>query len=168
MPLCNPGSVIYNTVYVNGTWTVCDKCYDLDRGDLWNVKILTESIKILKTGPESAQVGTTITFTFNVWNDGEVALENVYVYDPLFEKYRCTAWFYLAMTRTRRTTSWRSVSTGCSLFSSTIPADYLMGASCGELNNYACAHGSYNGVSTTWGDGWAVYVYDPACQPVPV
>jgi hypothetical protein len=46
----------------------------------------------------------------------------------------------------------------------TIPMGYLDGASCGELNNYACAHGSYGGVSTTWGDGWAVYVYDPACQ----
>ncbi len=95
VPLCSAGSVISNTVYVNGTWTECDKCYDLDDA-CWDVKILKQEIGILKTGPESAKVGETITFTFNVWNDGEVALENVYVYDPLFEKYGMQAIFYLA------------------------------------------------------------------------
>jgi uncharacterized repeat protein (TIGR01451 family) len=123
----------------------------------------------LKTGPESAQVGETITFFFDVWNDGEVPLENVYVYDPLFEDYEgMEAYFYLADDVDQDGVldvgeHWKfSVQF-------TIPADYLDGAACGQLNNYACAHGSYHGVSTTWGDGWAVYIFDPACQtPEPV
>jgi uncharacterized repeat protein (TIGR01451 family) len=165
VPLCSARSIIDNTVYVNGTWTVCNKCYDVDSA-CWSVEVKDLSINILKTGPESAQVGETITFYFDVWNDGEVALENVYVYDPLFADFvGMESYFYLASDDSEENDVLEVGEHWKFSVQFTVPADYLKGAACGGLDNYACAHGSYHNVSTTWGDGWAVYIFDPACQP---
>jgi uncharacterized repeat protein (TIGR01451 family) len=116
------------------------------------VQILEPSIWINKIGPENAYRGETITFTFTIINDGEVNLEDVYVYDPLLEKE-----YYIG-----------DLAVGASVAFTdtyTISVDFELGENGGELGNFAYAFGYFHGVETMFGDGWAVWIMPDPCPP---
>jgi len=146
---CGDCDSLTNIAYAEAWYSCCNcECYTMDY-DCWEIDILDLNISILKTGPEWATPGETITFTFNVTNNGEVPLTDVYVTDPLLGE----DWTYWI----------GDLDVGESVV---FTADYTI-PSCftgDKICNFAYAFGSYHGIETMWGDGWAVWIYHSPCD----
>jgi len=134
-------------------WYYGQCCYELEcmthDEDCHEVTILDQEITVLKTGPEMAEPGETITFVINVTNTGEVPLSNVSVWDPMLGM----EWYV------------GDLDVGESWYVSvnyTIPQCIDVEGIC----NWAYANGTYHGITVESGDGWAVWIYyDPCADP---
>jgi len=158
IPTCYDGECLDNTVFADATYQCCCEggfCGD-EAQDMWCVQILTESIKILKTGPENAVPGETVTFTMDVWNDGEVTLSDIVVYDVTLDMTFEVQGDLVPMG---------SIGANHAVwsFTYTIPSDFLGERPCGWLDNHAYVVGYYHGVQCHWADGWSVWVHQPDC-----
>jgi len=126
------------------------ECFTHDE-DCHEVTILEQELTIIKTGPEMAEPGDTITFVINVTNTGEVPLSDVMIWDPFLEMEWCIGELDVGE-------SWE------------VSVDYFI-PFCFEgdgVVNWAFGTGTYHGVTVEAGDGWAVYIYhDPCADPDP-
>ncbi|HEY4410793.1 MAG TPA: SpaA isopeptide-forming pilin-related protein, partial [Acidimicrobiia bacterium] len=75
-----PGSIVHNHVSVTGEDQFGRRPSAED--DAW-VHVLVPAIHIVKTGPATAHVGDTVTWTLTVTNPGNIGLRSVTVDDPL-------------------------------------------------------------------------------------
>ncbi len=126
------------------------ECFTHDE-DCHEVTILVQELTIIKTGPEMAVPGDTITFVINVTNTGEVPLSDVTVWDPFLEMEWSIGELDIGE-------SWE------------VSVDYTI-PFCFEgdgIVNWAFANGTYHGVTIESGDGWAVFIFqDPCADPNP-
>jgi len=157
---CFECDTLFNTVTVDAM-SQCG-CHD-EASDSWELDIVCLGLRVLKFGPEYAAPGALISFTFTVTNVGDVDLTNVYVWDPL-----TGITYYLADDSAEEDDilmvgeTWTFTDIDCYQ----IPADFLETNPDGELTNWVYVYGEYNGVSTMWKDGWAIWVTEDGCCPV--
>ncbi len=75
---------VHNVATVHGTSPANEHVTDDDPHDVLILPFgRPPAITLEKSGPEVAEIGDTITYTFDVTNTGETSLVDVYITDPL-------------------------------------------------------------------------------------
>ncbi|OPY31735.1 MAG: hypothetical protein A4E32_01337 [Methanomassiliicoccales archaeon PtaU1.Bin124] len=157
IPLCGECDCLTNYVFVDADYLSCNGNYYFAwDDDQVCTELLTESISLVKTGPESAIPGEIVTFYFMVVNTGEVTLSDIVVVDIT------TGVTYDAIPDLApgESYSWSDYYQ--------IPVGFLGDAQWGWFDNHAMAYGYYHGVETFDGSGWSIWVHTPACAAPPV